>query len=338
MSRPAADAVPRRVQVLRALQLGDLLVAVPAFRAMRRAWPAARIELIGLPWAAELIDRLPGYVDALVEFPGWPGVPERRVDPARIARFLSSSNAHPPDVAIQLHGSGAATNSFVALLGARRTAGQAGPGAFAPDPTTFVPADETRSELRSALAVLEPLGVEPAGEQLEVLVLERDRAEVASGPAGGLPTGGYAVVHPGSSTPGRRWPAERFAEVADAIGTDLPVVVTGTQRERRVVAATLAAMRRSAIDLSGRTSLGGLFALVAGAAIVVANDTGVAHVADATRTPSVVVFTVSDPGRWGPLDRGLHRVIAGTPSMWPDAAAVRREALDLLGTAVAAGG
>jgi ADP-heptose:LPS heptosyltransferase len=328
---PRAHA-PRRVQVLRALHLGDLLVTVPAFRAMRRAWPDARIELIGLPWADDLVARLPGYLDELIEFPGWPGVPERTVEPARVSSFLAGSNADPADLAIQLHGSGLATNSFVALLGARRTAGRVVPGRFAPDPDTFVPFDERQIELRGALAVLDALGVGPAGEHLEVVVLDEDRREVGEGPAGGLERGGYAVVHPGSSTPSRRWPAERFAAVADAIAEDLPVVVTGTSSERDVAARVVGSMRRPAIDLCGRTSLGGLFALVEGAGLLVSNDTGVAHVADAVATPSVVVFTVSDPARWGPLDRSLHRVVAGTPGEWPTAEDVRRDTMDLLRT------
>jgi ADP-heptose:LPS heptosyltransferase len=324
---------PGRVRVLRALRLGDLLVAVPAFRAMRRAWPDARIELIGLPWARALVERLPGYVDELVEFPGWPGVPERDVDPARVARFLAEASAHPADLAIQLHGSGLVTNAFVALLGARATAGRFAPGAFVPDPETFVPFDERVHERRGALDVLGAIGVPDAGDELELRVLARDREEIARGPARALDRGAYAIVHPGSSTPARRWPAEGFAAVADAVAAHLPVVVTGTDGDRDAVDATIAAMRRPALDLAGRTSLGGLFALVEDASLVVSNDTGVAHVADAVGTPSVVVFTVADPARWGPTDRARHRVVARTPTDWPDVPSVVAEALDLLGEA-----
>ncbi len=302
---------PRRVQVLRALQLGDLLCAVPAFRAMRRAWPNARIELIGLRWARELIRRLPGYLDDLVEFPGWPGVPERDVDPPRIAAFLAEVNADPADLAIQLHGSGLVTNAFVGLLGTRATAGQVLPGGYAPDPRTFVPYDPHVPELRRNLAVLEPLGVPSAGEHLELRVLDEDREEIARGPAGSLVVAPYALVHPGASIPARRWPPGRFAAVADALAEHLPVVVTGTEAERDVTGAMIEAMRRPATDLTGATSLGGLAAVVASARIVVSNDTGVAHVADALGVPSVVVFTSSDPARWAALDRRLHRAVVG---------------------------
>jgi ADP-heptose:LPS heptosyltransferase len=328
---------PRRVQVLRALQLGDLLVAVPTLRALRRAWPDARIELIGLPWARALVERLPGYLDDVVEFPGWPGVPERDAEPSRVAAFLARSTSDPPDVAIQLHGSGVLTNAFVALLGAARTAGRFVPGAFVPDENLFVPYDDTLSERDGMLSVLAPLGVVRAGGELEVLVLERDREELREGPASALRRDAYALVHPGSSTPSRRWPATGFAEVADALAEHLPVVVTGTDREHDVVDATIGAMRRPAIDLAGRTSLGAMFALVEGAALVVSNDTGVAHVADALRTPSVVVFTSADPAKWGPADRQLHRVVTGAAGRPASPAAVRDEAVDLLGTRVRAG-
>ncbi len=327
--------VPRRVQVLRALHLGDLLVAVPAFRALRRAWPQTRIELVGLPWTRALIERLPGYLDALVEFPGWPGVPERDADVARIAAFFARSVADPPDVAIQLHGSGVSTNAFVALLGAPRTAGQFVPGLFAPDTHTFIVHDPHRSEMQSALAVVHTLGVAPAGEELEVLVLDEDRREVAAGPAGRLDRGAYVVVHPGSSTPSRRWPAERFAAVADALAERVPVVVTGSDHERDATMATLTAMRRPAVDLTGRTSLGGLVAVVEGARIAVTNDTGVAHVADAVRTPSVTVFTASDPERWRPRDLDLHRVVTGSAGASASTQSVLAEALDLLSSDVA---
>jgi ADP-heptose:LPS heptosyltransferase len=66
---------------------------------------------------------------------------------------------------------------------------------------------------------------------------------------------------------------------------------------------------QAAVDLSGRTSLGALAALMANAAIVIGNDTGISHLADALAVPSVVVFSASDPVRWGPLDSALHRVI-----------------------------
>jgi ADP-heptose:LPS heptosyltransferase len=68
-------------------------------------------------------------------------------------------------------------------------------------------------------------------------------------------------------------------------------------------------MRAAALGLAGATSLGGVAALVARARLVVANDTGISHIAAALKAPSVIVASGSDARRWAPLDRQLHRVL-----------------------------
>ncbi|MFD5826493.1 glycosyltransferase family 9 protein [Lentzea sp. NPDC060358] len=109
---------------------------------------------------------------------------------------------------------------------------------------------------------------------------------------------GAVVLHPGASTGARRWPAERYAAVARALGPD--VVVTAGPGE-------LDLARRITPD-PFRGSLSELLDLVATARLVICGDTGVAHVATAYRTPSVLLFGPVSPRRWGPL-RGPHRVL-----------------------------
>lgn len=326
------------VAVLRALNLGDLLVTVPAFRALRAAHPDARIALIGLPWARWVVDRFAGYLDELVEFPGWPGLPERPVDPSRTARFLLEAQRRRFGLVIQLHGSGVITNPLVALLGAERTAGFRPPGLPSPHLDHTLPYPVHDPEVRRHLRLLRVLGVPDRGEELELPVRDQDHTALRALPGGAdLRPGSYAVIHPGSSRPARRWPPDRFAEVGDALAADLRVVLTGTAPERHVTAAVRARMRRPALDLTGMTSLDALVALVAGARLVVCNDTGVSHLADALRAPSVVVFVTSDPGRWAPLDRERHRLVAGAAGA-VGADAVLAEVRSLLTTTAAGEG
>jgi ADP-heptose:LPS heptosyltransferase len=77
------------------------------------------------------------------------------------------------------------------------------------------------------------------------------------------------------------------------------------------------AMRARAHDLAGKTTLGGLAALLERVPLVVCNDTGISHLAAALRTPSVVVASGSDTSRWAPADALRHRVLADYPACRP---------------------
>src|SRR5689334_15766038 len=104
---------PHRIAIFRALQLGDLLTAVPAFRALRQSYPHAEITLIGLPWAASFVQRYGQYLDRFVEFAGYHGIGEAPYEPERCQRFLAEQRAYDYDLAIQMHGSGQTSNPFV---------------------------------------------------------------------------------------------------------------------------------------------------------------------------------------------------------------------------------
>src|SRR5574337_212241 len=101
-----ALAGTRKVIVFRALNLGDLLCAVPAFRALRRGLPRAEITLLGLPWARQFVFRFRRYVDDFVSFPGYPGLPEQPCNESRAGFFFESIRKRKYDLAIQLHRSG----------------------------------------------------------------------------------------------------------------------------------------------------------------------------------------------------------------------------------------
>jgi ADP-heptose:LPS heptosyltransferase len=297
-----------KIAVLRALQLGDMLCAVPALRALHAEYPAARITLVGLPWARELAARFRRYLYDFVEFPGFPGLPERSPDPALITKFFAAAKAARFDLALQMHGSGEITNPLAVLMGARRTAGFYRAGRYCPDPERYVEWRDDEHEVLRYLRLVERLGAPARGSALEFPLHEADWSEWART---GLERDSYVVVHAGSQLASRRWPAERFAQVADALAREgLKVVLTGTQGEKDVVSKVRRHMRFASVDLTGQTSLGGLAALVARSRLVLANDTGISHIAAALQAPSVIVASGSDPRRWAPLDRRLHRVLS----------------------------
>jgi ADP-heptose:LPS heptosyltransferase len=320
--KPESDfsSGPPRIAVFRALQLGDMLCAVPALRALRRGEPDARITLIGLPWAREFASRFSEYIDNFIAFPGAPGLAEQpEPDAAAREAFIAECRARDFDLAIQLHGSGVHTNAIVASLGAARVAG------FVPEDggTTALdcalPWRDSEPEVSRCLALMRKLGYPDWGDYLEFPLGGLDYAlwHVLRDEHALVP-GRYVIVHPGARMASRRWPIERFADAARQLADEgWQIVLTGTRAELSLAAAFAEQLGRPCVNLCGRTPLGALAALIGRARLLLCNDTGVSHVAAALGTPSVVIACGSDTARWAPLDGERHRVLASYPACRP---------------------
>src|SRR5215213_101714 len=114
-AKPNSGADPARIAIFQALNLGDILCTTPALRAIRRQFPGAEITFIGRPWAEAFVSRL-STVDRFLPFPGFPGITESPSDAMR-----DTPRWPLFDLAIQMHGSGAVSNGFIAALGATRS-------------------------------------------------------------------------------------------------------------------------------------------------------------------------------------------------------------------------
>jgi ADP-heptose:LPS heptosyltransferase len=319
---PLADPAVRRVAVVRLrVGLGDLLCSQPALRRLKRARPDVTVTLVTWPEMAPVVARMDDAVDELLPFPGADGIPDRPPQPAGWAPFLAAAAERRFDLALQAYGDRPAANRVAAALGARLTGGFAPTGWTPPAgaEALHLPYPRHLHEAERHLALLEHLGLPPGGPpDLRFPVTAADEAEhAATLTAHALVPGRYAVLHPGASSPTRRWPADRYAAVGDALAAaGLAVVVTGVSGEREVAARVAAGMRAPAVDLAGATSLGGLAALLRDAAVLVGNDTGSAHLAAAVGTRSVTVFLPGDPVRWahpGPRHRHVAAAVPCAP-------------------------
>lgn len=309
---PGSAGNIQRILVVRALPgLGDLLCCVPALRSLRATFPSAQITLLGLPQMRWFAARFRAYIDGWVDFPGYPGIPEGWMGVKLLPRFFANVQAHPHDLALQLHGSGDHINPFTLLLGARATAGFYLPGEYCPDPTTFFPYPHGESEIWRLLKLLDFLGIPPQGDEVSFPLSQAERQSGAQlMREQGLKTGRYVCIHAGASTSARQWSAAGFAQVADRLADrGYAIVLTGTATEKPVVDAVVGRMAHQPVNMVGRTDLGTLAAVLEQAALTVCNDTGVSHLAAALKAPSVVVFSDSEVNRWAPLDRRRHRVI-----------------------------
>ncbi len=276
------SARPPTVLVLRALGLGDLLTAVPALRALRRARPDHRL-VMAAPRALTPLARRAG-VDAVVHTVG-----------------LDTGVAAPsPAIAVNLHGRG--PQSTAALRALR-------PGTLITHAED--PADTARPQWGADLHE-----VDRWCRLLDAHGVPADPTELTlDGPPAGPRDGpGPIVVHPGAASAARRWPVDRFAAVVRALARrrpEAPIVITGGPGEegRAEEVAARAGLAPGSVR-AGRTDLTALDALVAGARLVVCGDTGVAHLATAHRVRSVLLFGPTDPAGWGPrIAPHLHRVL-----------------------------
>jgi ADP-heptose:LPS heptosyltransferase len=292
--------------------LGDLICSLPAWRALRRARPDLRITVITWKEMKPLLDRMHQYVDELLPFPGHAGIPERPPQPANWPGFLRAARERGFDLAIQAYGDRVAANDVTGLLGARHIGGFAAAD-WTPhrDPAAHLSYPRDTHEVHRHLRLVAHLGLPlpPHADALEFPLTRRDAREfeclAASVP---LPTGRYAVLHPGASATTRRWPAEQYAQVADGLAArGLQVVIAGVASERSIAEQVVRHMRAEAVILNGRTSIGGYAMLLRHAALLVCNDTGAAHLAAAVSTPTVVIFLSGDPVRWA-HDLPTHRL------------------------------
>ena len=278
MSRPALLAY-------RALGLGDLLAAVPALRALRDEFPRHRIVL-ATPAALAPLACLTGAVDEVLD-----------TAPLAIPALRGA------EVAVNLHGRGPQSHRAILAAEPRRLIGFGAPAERFEGPQWR----EGEHEVARWCRLLEESDI-PA-----------DPGRLGLPAPGASPAPGATVVHPGAASPARRWPAERWAAVARAEReAGRRVIVTGSAPERLLAETVAGAAGLPKGDvLAGRTSLLELAAVIAGAGLLLCSDTGVAHLATAFGTPSVVLFGPTPPSEWGPPETArhvaLHRGSRGDP-------------------------
>jgi ADP-heptose:LPS heptosyltransferase len=303
---PPSPSNVHRIAVVRALQLGDFLTAVPALRALRFAFPESEITMIGLPWLRSIASRFGAYLDRVQDFPGFPGIDEVPYEPERTARFIQAQRRYGYDLALQMHGNGRVSNAFTHALGAPTTVGLTSEPDAAAGLTMTAPYPDGPEVLRN-LRVVELVGAAARGTELEFPLFAEDRRE-AQELLKPVHRRFVIGIHPGARDPARRWEPESFAEVAEALadGLGAAIVLTGTAGEAPTVRDVAGFMGRPALDLAGRSSLGGLAAVVQRLDLLVTNDTGPAHLADALGTASVTIFGPADPRRWASLDQQRH--------------------------------
>lgn len=323
------------VLVARLDSVGDILLAGPAVRAV--AASAARVTMLVGRGRTAVARLLPG-VDEVIEFEAPWVVPDPGgLDPTRVEALVAQVRDARVDAGLILTSFHQSPLPLALLL---RLAGVGWLGAISedypgslldlrhllPEEPVDVPESERALSLARAagftldgpatLAVRQPLpdvsGLVGASPRTGAFP-ERERGERSGGRGGSSPLRAqpYVVYHPGADAPARRPGAEQSrAIVAALVAAGHRVVVTGSPAESTLTGFVAAGQ---ALDLTGAVDLAGLAAVLEGAEVVVAPNTGPAHLAAAVGTPVVSLFApVVPPERWAPY--GVPVVLLGDQS------------------------
>jgi lipopolysaccharide heptosyltransferase II len=311
--RPFHPESVRSILVVRLYFLGDVVVSIPVFEALKRRFPEAEVSVLVKRRARDVLAGNPNIDEIIVydavenyHSPVWLWKLARELRRRRFDLAVDLTGDHRSsllllfaepsftvgfshagfglgrilDRSVPYRASGHVADHFVSAV---ETVGATLPGT--PVPRIYLSADE----LRSARELLAESG------------LARDSD--------------YIVIAPGAGGPLRVWPAERFGEVAalakERLG--LSTAVAGSPKDKGLVEDVVAASDGTAVSLGGRTSVRELAAVAAGAVALVGNDSGPLHVAAAVETPIVGILGPTTQDTWGPRAVERRLLTAGYP-------------------------
>jgi ADP-heptose:LPS heptosyltransferase len=330
-------AEPERILALSLQKIGDAVTTEPALRILADKWPRASLEVA----AAASLEPGPD-MGACEVFAMIPQV--KRVHPVRRRRDLRAL-AGTSDLVLVFGLRARDAWAGLRVRGGRGVAlgyGWGGRGAaldkaYAPPPQIMLTATEARESgaraqhelwgellVRAGIASADDVTragaprlvvPEKAARDAAALLVERDVPER------------FVVLAPWNAQPHYRWPEERWVSLASALS--LPKVIVGGHARDEVEHAARIAKTTGAVSFAGQLPLDRTAALLARAALVVALDSGPAHVARAVGAPTVVLFGPGSPPVWAPPGaRVLQRTDLCHGCRQPRCYRSRRECLD----------
>lgn len=304
-------AIPQRVLVVCTRRIGDVLLATPLIRSIRRAWPQADIDALVFCGTADILSGNPDLANVIA-------VPERSGWQVRLRELRQLWNAY--DVAFSCVPSDRAR--IYGWASARRHLGMLAVG----EPSS-------KRWLLSAAVPFDDVDTHTVSMNLQLADLagiERCASVVPPTAGGGLPTdisSPFAVLHPYPKFAYKMWTEEGWIALAHALrARGLQVVLTASNQSEEVAYCERIAARGGALSLAGRLSLSQTADLLQRAELFVGTDTAVTHLAAASGIPTVALFGPSNPVKWGPWPQDW----SGEQSPWASVGSGRQGNVYLL--------
>lgn len=314
-------AKARNILVMRLDNIGDVIMTSPALRAIKQNLPECRITLMASPGGAQAATLLP-WVDKVLPWRVlWQDLGHLDFDPAReweLVRTLRDRNFDAAIIFTSFSQSPHPAGFLCCVAGIPLRLGESkemGSGVLTTE--VAAAADEIHQVERN-LRLLESAGFTVGDRSLSIQIStaaqqEATQALAQHGIGAAIP---YLLLNPWTTCQSRNYDTQRFAVAARqlALDTNWPIVVTGVPKDRDRSASLLEALSPHAIDLIGTTTLPQLAALIANARLVLTNNTSTMHLADATRTPSVVMFAGTEyESQWRPRNGSSRLLRRSTP-------------------------
>jgi heptosyltransferase-2 len=288
--------------------IGDAVITLPAIRAVRKAFPDARISLLVKPWVSSLFKENP-YIDEIILY-----------DTGRL-KLIKDLRERRFDVAILLQNAfDAALITWLARIPRRIGYRRDFRGPLLTDAISVGRAREKRHQVYYYLDLLEHIGIkaEDAQPYLHLLYEEREKArETLKGAFGDDYKAPIIGINPGATYgPAKRWPAERFAELISRIINELNgrIIIFGSPSEVELANEIVTSASRIThhashiLNMAGETDLRELAAFISECDAFVTNDSGPMHMASALFVPTVAIFGSTDPATTSPFGEG-HMVV-----------------------------
>lgn len=296
----------KRVLIVRLRSIGDTVLTTPSLFALKRFLPNAAIDILLEDWVAPVLDNHPHVDNVLTVTKGSTTSRARMVHKLRSRRY---------DVVYNIHGGTTAT--FLSrATGAPHRVGYANyqysklHNHLAPSPLVLWERERVHSA-EQQLGLLGWTGVPVSDRPASHLaVTDVAAASVAKRlESAGVNQKQFAVIHPAAAFDTKQWAAANFAQIVDELGRrKLEIVALTTQKESAIVEEIGRFASTRALSLSD-LSLPEVTALLSRARLFVGNDSGIAHMAAAVRTPSVVVFGSSNRAHWSPWAQIASEVV-----------------------------
>jgi ADP-heptose:LPS heptosyltransferase len=319
---------PQRILFIRLSHFGDLLHLVPLLRSVRKASPDSELDLLVGPWGRDVAERIP-YIDHVLTYAprlyhlnrGNTGECLSWRQEKEFGRQLAERKY---DVVVATHGAGLVE---LALIHAAQANQWLGPPAEYNDLQPFArqviaPFEKDLYEATRMVRLGRYLGCELDDDTLEFWIAPEEEAqarvllEQCEATASG-----WVVICPGAGWPGKQWPLDRYAQIADCVieKTGLKVLIAGAASERSMGQQMASLMSQPSVNVMGQTSWGVLAALIRDARLFIGGDSGPMHLTAVYGTPCVCLFGPTKPEQWAP--RGPHariiRNVQSCPDCWP---------------------